>query len=102
MKNTGNMVCIEEFEKNIKEEYLQAGFRVAKSLIIKVLQQLVKREEKSLVNTPDEVAELNKDLPSTIQRQAYNNAIGYTEAKQDTISYLKSEIAKLSTNIDKE
>ena len=96
------MVCIEEFEKNIKEEYLQAGFRVAKSLIIKVLQQLVKREEKSLVNTPDEVAELNKDLPSTIQRQAYNNAIGYTEAKQDTISYLKSEIAKLSTNIDKE
>ena len=36
----------EEFEKNIKEEYLQAGFRVAKSLIIKVLEQLVERENR--------------------------------------------------------
>ena len=80
----------EEFEKNIKEEYLQAGFRVAKSLIIKVLEQLVEREEngqKSFCRCLCEKTKL---------------AIEYNLAKQDTISYLKSEIATLSTNIDKE
>ena len=56
----------------------------------------MEREEVILLNTPDEVAELNKELPSTIQRQAYNNAIGYTEAKQDTISYLQSLIKSLN------
>jgi hypothetical protein len=82
----------EEFEKNIKEEYLQAGFRVAKSLIIKVLQQLVEREEerkgrKNLMS--------KKEIPQAEWK-------GYEVAINNNISYLKSEIANLSTNIDKE
>ena len=59
------------------------------SSIIKVLQHLVEREEsgqKSFCRCLCEKTKL---------------AIEYNSAKQDTIDYLKSEIATLSTNIDK-
>ena len=59
-----------------------------KSSIIKVLQQLVEREE-------------NKEK-EMVNDMSYEEATGLHYAKQDTISYLKSELANLSTNIDKE
>ena len=35
---------------------------------------------KIIVHTPDEVATLNKYLPSTIQEQAYHESVGFVKA----------------------
>ena len=59
------------------------------SSIIKVLQHLVEREE------------VNNNNFIHICESSEGQECEYSKAKQDTISYLKSEIAKLSTNIDK-
>lgn len=54
-------------------------------------ESLVEATEKMLVNTPEEVAELNKHLPSTIQEQSYLEAIGYTKAIKDIIHLINSK-----------
>ena len=70
-----------------------------KSLIIKVLEQLVEREEEELMNLELlNGAKANK----MFKRLDMKESIGWNKKAEDTISYLKSEIAKLSTNIDKE
>ena len=61
-----------------------------KVITIKVLEQLVEREE------------VNNNNFIHICESSEGQECEYSKAKQDTISYLKSEIAKLSTNIDKE
>lgn len=64
-----------------------------KSSIIKVLEQLVEREEKS-----------KKEYLRYIDTYGITNeeVDGWNGKIEDTISYLKSEIEELSTNIDKE
>lgn len=59
------------------------------------IDEVIGMIEGMMVNTPDEVAELNKDLPSTIQTQAYHNAIGYTDA----LSSLKQKLEARNTKI---
>ena len=51
----------------------------------------VVREEimKLGVNTPLQVAELNKNLDSTLQKQSYQQAIGYWNALEDIKELLK-------------
>ena len=61
------------------------------SLHSKWKESLVEATEKMLVNTPEEVAELNKHLPSTIQEQSYLEAIGYTKAVKDIITIINSK-----------
>lgn len=65
-----------------------------KSSIIKVLQQLIERENGKMFSKMDSII-TKKDVDE------YRDRLCFNEAKQDTISYLKSEIATLSTNIDK-
>jgi hypothetical protein len=77
---------------------------IAKSSIIKVLEQLVEREEK-LLNKPNPQELLFGDCPNCgqeVNRKWISNKVTeiHDEAKQETIDYLKSEIAILSTNID--
>ena len=96
---------IEETKKEVEQKYQIGGLSdglygdyatdVAKSSIIKVLEQLVEREEEMLQKT----IEIQNKENSEVWQLSCENAV---LAKQDTISYLKSEIANLSTNIDKE
>lgn len=73
----------------------QAIIQKEKEHIIKVLQQLVERESVTKIK--------RKFKPITEKyKNAEDRKWAYNKAKQNTISYLKSEIAKLSTNIDKE
>lgn len=69
------------------------GKLVIKSSIIKILEQLVEREEKS-----------KKEYLRYIDTYGITNeeVDGWNGKIEDTISYLKSEIEELSTNIDKE
>ena len=81
--------------KNYPDGFMFTPNRVKsfiKSSIIKVLQQLVERENK---------VDLETGFNAQYNDQ-FHEARGFHSAKQDTISYLKSEIATLSTNIDKE
>lgn len=81
---------IEETKKEVEKSYGMGGLSdglygdyatdVAKSSILKVLQQLVER----VTNYTPDLCENSKAF------------------QDDIISYLKSEIATLSTNIDKE
>lgn len=52
-------------------------------LINFVLDLVEKEVEKMVVNTPNEVALLNKELPSTLQTNYYNQAVGYVDAVKD-------------------
>ena len=45
---------------------------------------------KAIVNTPEEVAELNKDLPSTLQEQYYHSSLGFVEAVKVAQSIINS------------
>jgi hypothetical protein len=93
----------EEILKKSTEIYIGSGsdlvintkhaIAIAKSSIIKVLEQLVEREEKS-----------KKEYLRYIDTYGITNeeVDGWNGKIEDTISYLKSEIANLSTNIDKE
>ena len=51
--------------------------------------------DKMVVNTPNEVALLNKELPTTLQTNYYNQAVGYVDAIGDLQSLLDSEINKI-------
>jgi len=87
---------IEETKKEIEQKYQMSGLSdglygdyatdVAKSSIIKILEQLVEREKSKYI----------KGSATTVVDDEWNRS------KFDTISYLQSEIANLSTNIDKE
>lgn len=82
--------------KAIPKDEIVVQYSAVKSSIIKVLEQLVEREEKEKI-------EITCDLPDIVKMcEKCEEAIIYNKAKQDTIAYLKSEIATLSTNIDKE
>lgn len=52
---------------------------------LETLEAIIKEVKGMIVNTPEKVAELNKDLPSTIQEEAYLKALGYKEAVDDLL-----------------
>lgn len=70
--------------EQIKELLSQAKAEGRKEMA----EEIKKQVEDMLVNTPDEVAELNKELPSTLQEHAYHEAIGYTQATSDVLALL--------------
>lgn len=72
-------VYIYEFLKRERKDTLQA------------VKELV---EGMVVNTPDEVAELNKGLPNPLAEYAYNNAVGYCKAVEDIKVKLDELISK--------
>ena len=45
--------------------------------------------------TPDELMELNKDVPSTLQEEAFYGAIGMTKVITDLSSHLSEELKNL-------
>ena len=116
IKNTLKQIE-EEILQNSTEVYIGSGsdlvintkhaIGIAKSSIIKVLQHLVEMEKKrkkplELVNEGTEY-ELPRSCYCVSREGECMNCViyEYNSAKQDTIDYLKSEIANLSTNIDK-
>lgn len=73
-----------------------------KSSLIKILEQLVVREEK-LLNKPNPQELLFNDCPNCgqeINRKWISSKVTeiHDEAKQDTISYLRSELEKIKSN----
>lgn len=69
------------------ERYADLFYDFIESLLAeqkKELLDLVEKEvEKMVVNTPNEVVLLNKELPSTLQTNYYNQAVGYVDAVED-------------------
>lgn len=59
-------------------------------IIPKVLDLVEKEVEKMVVNTPNEVVLLNKELPSTLQTNYYNQAVGYVDAVNDISTIIKN------------
>lgn len=57
----------------------ESGKQTMKAEIFKMVMGMV-------INTPEQVAELNEELPSTIQEHAYHEAIGYKKAVEDLIN----------------
>lgn len=55
-----------------------------------VIDEVKKEVEKLEIKTPTQVAELNKHLPSTLQIQSYNNAVGYVDAIEDISTLLEN------------
>lgn len=51
--------------------------------------RIVEKVEKLIVNTPEEVMRLNKDVPAPLNEFAYNHAKGYTEAVGDVLKILR-------------
>lgn len=93
------MTISEQLQKNIEEFCLrwdkqsyfgskESTIEFLKSSQLALLQAVVEECEKMLVNTPEKVMELNKNLPSTLQEQSYSEAIGYTKAVNDITFHL--------------
>ena len=100
LKKLGVLMKVKEIEEIVEQfdnilEIKLAVKAPTREMVIKVLQQLVEREEEMLQKT----IEIQNKENSEVWQLSCENAV---LAKQDTISYLKYEIAKLSTNIDKE
>ena len=74
---------VESFIEHLKSSHL--------SLLLSVKEMV----DKMVVNTPNEVALLNKELPTTLQTNYYNQAVGYVDAIEDLQSLLDSEINKI-------
>ena len=109
---------LEQREKEFGEEFTTSGAwreikadgtlvidpkkhaRFIKSFNLQTSKMLIERfkemVEGKIVNTPSEVAELNKDLPNTIQEQAYFQALGFEEAIKEVSSSLSKELEALS------
>ena len=66
-----------------------------KKSFIKYLQSQVEHVNAMVVNKPNEVALLNKELPSTLQTNYYNQAVGYVDAIEDIVTYLEAQIKEL-------
>lgn len=52
-------------------------------------EKMVKEIENSAVNTPEQVSELNKDLPNTLQEQSYHQAIGFHQGLQVALEVIR-------------
>ena len=97
---------LEKFEKeydfiNDEDEYTLDKYDVEsfiehlKSSHLSLLLSVKEMVDKMVVNTPNEVALLNKELPTTLQTNYYNQAVGYVDAIEDLQSLLDSEINKI-------
>ena len=87
-KENGRHNCMsiddeKKFKQFVKSSHL--------SLLLSVKEMV----DKMVVNTPNEVALLNKELPTTLQTNYYNQAVGYVDAIEDLQSLLDSEINKI-------
>lgn len=89
-------------EKLITEEDRKKHLEIMRNhydKLISFINKLLKQDRERIINrivglvknTPEEVAELNKDLPSPLQEQAYHNAVGYIKAYQDIMQILDEE-----------
>lgn len=58
--------------------------------IQEILESKASEIEGLIVNTPEEVAELNKDVPSPINEHAYYESIGFCEAVKKSTDIIRN------------
>lgn len=66
-----------------------------RSSLISLFQANIERLEGVIVNRPEKVAELNKDLPNKLQEESYLKAVGYCEAIDQEIAFMRETIKSL-------
>ena len=96
---------LEKFEERFKDSFSGGDMNewerakpiieYLKSSQLSLLLSVKEMVDKMVVNTPNEVALLNKELPTTLQTNYYNQAVGYVDAIEDLQSLLDSEINKI-------
>lgn len=80
--------CIDALDK-VRKEAMKLNYW-DKEKRNEVIDEVRNEVEKLEIRTPTQVAELNKHLPSTLQTQSYNNAVGYVDAIEDISTLLEN------------
>lgn len=90
-----NYLELSELEKESDRVEARSYIPLLKQSFIRYLQSQVEHVNAMVVNKPNKVALLNKELPSTLQTNYYNQAVGYVDAIEDIVTYLEAQIKEL-------
>jgi hypothetical protein len=78
----------EWLERKLKWKGIKQLKSYTSQALLNYQEEIKKEVEKLVVHTPEEVANLNRDLDSRTQQDLYSSSIGYTEAIKAVLSIL--------------